>query len=121
MSERDGIGKGNHEKEVPFYAGQGRILEMIAASAPLADILSRIVLLMEAQTDGLRCSILLLSNDGKHVRHGAAPKLPEAYVKAVDGLRLGPRGGSCGASMYLRKQAVTADGRTDPRCPDSRR
>src|SRR6266571_4345469 len=71
MNERDRIGKGHHEKEEPFYAGQGRILEMIAASAPLADILTRIVLLMEAQSDGLRCSILLLSNDGKHVRRGA--------------------------------------------------
>ncbi|PYK85927.1 MAG: hypothetical protein DME40_16940, partial [Verrucomicrobia bacterium] len=120
MSERDGIGKGHREKEEPFYAGQGRILEMIAASAPLADILTRIVLLMEAQTDGLRCSILLLSNDGKHVRHGAAPNLPEAYVKAVDGLPIGPRVGSCGTSMYLRKQVVTTDVLTDPLWSDYR-
>jgi len=96
MSERDRIGKGGHEKEEPFYAGQGRILEMIVTRAPLADILTRIVLLMEAQADGLRCSIQLLSNDGKRVRHGAAPNLPQAYVKAVDGLPIGPRVVSCG-------------------------
>ena len=36
MSERDRIGKGDHEKEEPFYAGQGRILEMIVTRAPLA-------------------------------------------------------------------------------------
>src|SRR5437870_6526699 len=107
MSERDGIGKGYREEEEPFYAGQGRILEMIAASAPLADILTRIVLLMEAQTDGLRCSILLLSNDGKHVRHGAAPNLPEADVKAVDGLPIGPRVGSCWTAMYWLQPVVT--------------
>src|SRR6266513_4832972 len=104
MSERDGIGKGHREKEEPFYAGQGRILEMIVTSAPLEDILTRIVLLMEAQADGLRCSILLLSNDGKHIRHGAAPNLPEAYVKAVNGAPIGPRNASCGTAMYLRKQ-----------------
>ncbi|PYJ41539.1 MAG: hypothetical protein DME86_08255, partial [Verrucomicrobia bacterium] len=120
MSERDGIGKGHHGKEEPFYAGQGRILEMIAASAPLADILTRIVLLMEAQTDGLRCSILLLSNDGKRVRHGAAPNLPEAYVKAVDGLPIGPRVGSCGTSMYLRKPVIATDVLTDPLWSDYR-
>src|SRR5881275_3711160 len=114
MSERDGIGKGHREKEEPFYAGQGRILEMIAASAPLADILTRIVLLMEAQTDGLRCSILLLSNDGKHVRHGAAPNLPEAYVKAVNGAAIGPRNGSCGTAMYTRRPVVVTDVMTDP-------
>src|SRR5437667_4889716 len=120
MSERDGIGKGHREKEEPFYAGQGRILEMIAASAPLADILTRIVLLMEAQTDGLRCSILLLSDDGKHVRRGAAPTLPEAYVQAVDGLPMGPRVVSCGTSMYLRKQVIVTDILIDPLWADYR-
>jgi len=93
---------------------------MIAARAPLADILARIVLLMEAQTDGLRCSILLLSNDGKHVLHGAAPNLPEAYVKAVDGLPIGPQVGSCGTSMYLRKPVVATDVLTDPLWSDYR-
>jgi len=120
MSERDKIGEGDHEKEAPFYAGQGRILEMIATSAPLADILTRIVLLMEAQADGLRCSILLLSNDGKRVRHGAAPSLPEAYVKAVDGLLIGPRVGSCGTAMYLKRPVVVTDVLTDPLWADYR-
>src|SRR2546423_11770236 len=91
MSGAGRIGQGTYEPEDPLYAGQGRILEMIVTSAPLSDILTKIVLLMEAQSDGLRCSILLLSNDGKHVHHGAAPNLPDAYVKAVDGVRIGPR------------------------------
>jgi len=120
MNEQNGIDKGNEEKKEPFYAGQGRILEMIATSAPLADILAKIVLLMEAQTDGLRCSILLLSDDGKHVRHGAAPNLPEAYVKAVDGLPIGPRVGSCGTSMYLRKPVIVTDVLIDPLWADYR-
>ncbi len=59
---------------------------MIAADAPLSEVLTSLVLLMEGQAEGLRCSILLLNRDGKHVRHGAAPNLPEAYVKAVDGV-----------------------------------
>ena len=120
MSERDRIGKGDHEKEEPFYAGQGRILEMIVTRAPLADILTRIVLLMEAQADGLRCSIQLLSNDGKRVRHGAAPNLPQAYVKAVDGLPIGPRVGSCGTAMYLKRPVVVTDVLTDPLWADYR-
>src|SRR6266849_5674566 len=120
MSERDRIDKGDREKEEPFYAGQGRILEMIAVSAPLADILTRIVLLMEAQTDGLRCSILLLSYDGKHVRHGAAPNLPEAYVKAVDGSPIRPCNGSCGTAMFTRKPVIVTNVMTDPLWRDYR-
>jgi PAS domain S-box-containing protein len=93
---------------------------MIAASAPLADVLTSLVLLMEGQADGLRCSILLLSNDGKHVWHGAAPNLPETYVKAVNGAQIGPRNGSCGTAMYLRKPVVVTDVLTDPLWADYR-
>src|SRR6266566_5384600 len=102
------------KEEEFFRAGQSQVLEMIAASAPLADVLTSLLLLMEEQADGLRCSILLLSDDGKHVRHGAAPNLPEAYVKAVDGLPIGPRVGSCGTAMYTRRQVVVTDVMTDP-------
>ncbi len=108
------------KEEEFFRAGQSQVLEMIAASAPLADVLTSLLLLMEEQADGLRCSILLLSDDGKHVRHGAAPNLPEAYVKAVDGLPIGPRVGSCGTAMYLRKPVVVTDVLTDPLWSDYR-
>jgi PAS domain S-box-containing protein len=108
------------KEEEFFRAGQSRVLEMIAADAPLANVLTSLVLLMEDQADGLRCSILLLNRDGKHVRHGAAPNLPEAYVKAVDGAAIGPRNGSCGTAMYTRRPVVVTDVLTDPLWADYR-
>jgi PAS domain S-box-containing protein len=108
------------KEEEFFRAGQSRLLEMIAADAPLADVLTSLVLLMEGQAEGLRCSILLLNRDGKHVRHGAAPNLPEAYVKAVDGAPIGPRNGSCGTAMYTRRPVVVTDVMTDPLWADYR-
>jgi len=102
------------KKEEAFAAGQVGVLEMIAASAPLVDILTRLVLLMEAQADEMLCSILVLSADGVHVKHGAAPSLPEAYVKAVNGAPIGPRNGSCGTAMYLKRPVVVTDVMTDP-------
>src|SRR6266516_671448 len=108
------------KEEEFFRAGQSRVLEMIAADAPLADVLTRLVLLMEGQAEGLRCSILLLNRDGKHVRHGAAPNLPEAYVKAVNGAAIGPHNGSCGTAMYTRRPVVVADVMTDPLWSDYR-
>src|SRR5438552_2774042 len=108
------------KEEEFFRAGQSRVLEMIAADAPLADVLTSLVLLMEGQAEGLRCSILLLNRDGKHVRHGAAPNLPEAYVKAVDGAPIGPRNGSCGTAMYTRRPVVVTDVMTDPLWADYR-
>jgi PAS domain S-box-containing protein len=108
------------KEEEFFRAGQSRVLEMIAADAPLADVLTSLVRLMEGQADGLRCSILLLNRDGKHVRHGAAPNLPEAYVKAVNGAPIGPRNGSCGTAMYTRRPVVVTDVMTDPLWTDYR-
>src|SRR5213595_3411089 len=108
------------KEEEFFRAGKSRVLEMIAADAPLADVLTSLVLLMESQAEGLRCSILLLNRDGKHVRHGAAPNLPEVYVKAVNGAAIGPRNGSCGTAMYTRRSVVVADVMTDPLWSDYR-
>jgi hypothetical protein len=34
------------------------------------------VLMIEAQSPEMLCSILLLSDDGNHVRHAVAPKHP---------------------------------------------
>jgi GAF domain-containing protein len=103
-----------------FRAGQGRILQMIAANAPLGDILTRLVLLIEAQSPGMLCSVLLLSDDGEHVRHGAAPSLPEHYVKAIDGQPIGPKNGSCGTAMYRGERIVASDISTDPLWEDYR-
>jgi len=120
MSERDKSDKEHHEKEEPFYAGQTRILEMVAANDPLPEVLTNLVLLMEAQAEGMLCSILVLSADGMRVRHGAAPSLPEAYVKAVNGARIGPRNGSCGTAMYLKRPVVVTDVLADPLWADYR-
>src|SRR6266404_4696623 len=108
------------KKEEFFLFDQSRVLEMIAANASLSEVLTSLVLLMEGQADELRCSILLLGHDGKHVRHGAAPNLPEAYVKAVNGAPIGPRNGSCGTAMYLRRPVVVSDVMTDPLWADYR-
>ena len=108
------------KEEEFFRAGQSRVLELIAADAPLSEILTNLVLLMEGQAEGLRCSILILSRDGIHIRHGAAPHLPDVYVKAVDGSPIGPRAGSCGTAMYTRQPVVVTDVLTDPLWADYR-
>jgi signal transduction histidine kinase len=94
--------------------GESRILEMIARDAPLGEILEKLVRVVEAQFAGLLCSVLLLDDDGQHVRHGAAPSLPRAYTKAIDGLCIGPKVGSCGTAMYRREPVVVIDILQDP-------
>lgn len=95
--------------------GESRILEMIARDAPLKEILERLVLVVEAQFTGMLCSVLLLDNDGQHVRHGAAPSLPKSYVDAIEGLSIGPLAGSCGTAMYRKELVIVTDTLRDPR------
>jgi len=94
--------------------GQAKILEMIATSAPLEDVLDRLMRLIESQLSGIFASVLLLDEDRLHLRHGAAPSLPEAYTKAVDGAPIGPKAGSCGTAAYRREAVIVADIMTDP-------
>ena len=94
--------------------GESRILQMIAREAPLEEILENLVLVVESQFAGLLCSVLLLDEDGQHVRHGAAPSFPESYTKAVDGLSIGPIAGSWGTAMYRREPIVVTDILQDP-------
>ena len=102
--------RGGHvTNEEAFSAGQDRVESLISSNAPLPDILNELVLMVEAQTPGMLCSVLLLSDDGDHIRHGAAPSLPLAYVKAVDGSPIGPKNGSCGTAMYRGERVVVSD------------
>ena len=100
--------------------GQARILEMIAMSAPLENVLENLVHLMEFQLKGTIGAVMLLDETGSRLRRGAAPSLPEAYAKAVDGAPIGPTAGSCGAAAYRRQAVVSADITTDPIWADTK-
>ena len=102
------------EDSPQFAAEQQRIEDMIAADAPLNEILSELVLMIEAQSPEMICSILLLSDDGNHVRHAVAPSLPENYIKVIDGSPIGPKHGSCGTAMFRGKPVIVTDIATDP-------
>src|SRR6185503_9317581 len=104
----------SREADDGFRAGQGRVLEMIAQGATLTDVLASLVTLIEAQSEGMICSVLQPSEHGKHILHGAAPRLPESYVHAVNGAPIGPKNGSCGTAMYRGRPVIVTDMLTDP-------
>lgn len=114
------IGAPAQDDSPKFVAEQQHIEEMINDDAPLIVILSELVLMIEAQSPEMLCSILLLSDDGNHVRHAVAPSLPERYTTAVDGSPIGPKHGSCGTAMYRGKPVVVTDIATDPLWDDYR-
>ncbi|MDP8998389.1 MAG: PAS domain-containing protein, partial [Pseudomonadota bacterium] len=99
---------------------QAHILEMIAMSAKLEDVLDHLMHLVESQLSGIIGSIMLLDEDGQHLRHGAAPSLAESYVKAIEGVCIGPKVGSCGTAVHRREAVIVKDIMSDPLWEDFR-
>src|SRR5271169_2044767 len=89
-------------------------LKLILFGAPLADVLTTIARLIEAQSPGTLCSIFLLDEEGPRLRYAAAPNLPEAYRAATDGMVIGPNIGSCGRAAFLRQPVFASDILSDP-------
>ncbi|MEZ5590778.1 MAG: PAS domain S-box protein [Gammaproteobacteria bacterium] len=103
-----------------LLAGQKYVLELMAANTPLSETLDALLQVIEAQAPKLHASVLLLDNDGVHMRHAAAPSLPQSYTEALDGLAIGPQVGSCGTAMFRREAVIVEDIASDPLWEDYR-
>lgn len=91
-----------------------KLLEMLTTQKPLPDFLAAFALGFQSNFADVICSVLLLSPDGQHLRHGAAPSLPPAYCEAIDGAAIGPAAGSCGTAAFTGKTVIVSDIEHDP-------
>ena len=95
--------------------GQKKALEQTFRGEPLREVLKTLVLTAEKQAEKpLRASILLMDEEGKHLLHGAAPSLPQAYNDAIHGVAIGPKVGSCGTAAFTRKEVLVENIEIDP-------
>lgn len=99
---------------------QNRVFEMLTEKTPLAIVLDTIARDVERINPTVLCTILLLDDDGKCLRHGAAPSLPDFYVKTIDGSAIGPSAGSCGTAAFTRQRVIVEDIETHPWWEDYR-
>ena len=95
-------------------SGQSALLEMVAKGAPLIPTLNQLLRLIEGQSRGVYCSIMLLDDDGVHMHSAAAPSLPPEYMALLEGVAIGPGVGSCGTAMFLREPVIVSDIMHDP-------
>ena len=95
--------------------GETELLEMMARDAPLPQTLAALARLMESQADGLTCTLVLLDPDGRRIAGAIGPGMPGDYLKAHEGLEIGPDVGSCGPALHLRETVIVTDIEVDPR------
>jgi len=94
--------------------GKNQVLEMIARGATLSATLDQLMLMIEAQSDGVQCSIMRLADDGQSMSPASGPSLPPDYLQALQGLPIGPGVGSCGTAMWRREPVIVTDVQADP-------
>ncbi len=94
---------------------QTQVLEMIAAGASVHASLGALASGIERLAPALVCTILLLDNDGRTLRHTAAPSMPPSFLADIDGAAIGPAAGSCGTAAFTGEAVFTENVEIDPR------
>src|SRR5690606_16386000 len=92
-----------------------QFLELLATGGGFHQTLQTLVEIIEEQWPGMKGLILLMDEDGRHLRVGAAASLPEEYTQSIEGLEIGPMVGSCGTAAYTRQRVIVEDIARDPR------
>jgi PAS domain S-box-containing protein len=95
-------------------AGEKRLLEMVASSCPLTDVLTALCKFVEDTSADCYCGVYLIDWSGSKFRIGAVPSLPATFNNPVDGLTVSPQVGPCGVAALTKTQVIATDLELDP-------
>ena len=99
---------------------QKRVLEGMVNEIPLPELMGLVCAQVERIAPEVTASILAV--DEKGLLHPlAAPGLPKAICRALDGVPIGPMVGSCGTAAFRGEPVVVTDITTDPLWADYHR
>src|SRR5204863_172905 len=102
------------KRDEALFAGEKRLLEMIATGVALEQILNVLCQIIEEYRPGTLASVLLLRPDGVHLESIAGPSLPKGWRQEMEKLPIGPCAGSCGTAAYRGSAVIVSDIATDP-------
>ncbi len=97
-----------------LQSDQQQLFERLARGEPLSALLDQMARSFQDAIPGMLCSILLLDEQRRHLRVGAAPDLPDAFNAAIDGVAIGAGVGSCGTAAATGLTVIAADIASDP-------
>ena len=92
-----------------------QFLEMLLSGRPLESLLHELVLLIQEKQPECTASIMLISDDGKHLHIGASTDLPDYFLSAIDGIDVRDGVGSCGTAAARAQLVIVEDIQHDPR------
>jgi PAS domain S-box-containing protein len=92
-----------------------RVLELVARGASLQEVLDALTHAIERLTTNCICTVLLLDDDGRRLMEGSGGSFPAEYMRAINGLEIGPEVGACGTAAFRNEATIVEDTATDPR------
>ncbi|HXU38041.1 MAG TPA: PAS domain-containing protein [Blastocatellia bacterium] len=95
-------------------AGEKRLLEMVASSCALTDVLIELCKFVEDTAADCRCGVYLIDWRGPKFRIGAVPSLPATFNDPCDGLTVSQEAGPCGVAALTKTQVIAKDLESDP-------
>ena len=99
---------------------QRELLTEAASGAAPGAVLELLIELIESQVPGAIASVLLVDRETGTLQTFVAPRLPDDYNAAVDGVAIGPTSGSCGSAAALKHTVIVEDIAVDPLWDDYR-
>src|ERR1700741_765504 len=95
-------------------AGEKRLLEMVASSCALTDVLNALCKFVEDTSADCHCGVYLIDWSGPKFRIGAVPSLPRTFNDPCEGLTVSLEVGPCGVAALTKKQVIVEDFESDP-------
>src|SRR3989454_9386237 len=87
---------------------------MIAGGASLADVLTNLCAVIDAQSPDIISTVLLMDPDGQRLWPAAGPRVPSGWTQVLSPLNIGPNAGSCGTAAFRKERVIISDIASDP-------
>ncbi len=97
-----------------------RLLSLMAAGAPLADLMHAVAQAVEALQPGCHASVMRMDASGRTLRVAAAPSLAPDFVAAGQNLPVAVGSACCGEAACTNHRVIVPDVRRDERWRDFR-
>ena len=95
-------------------AGEKRLLEMVASSCALTDVLTALCKFVEDTSADSHCGVYLIDWSAPKFRIGAVPSLPRTFNDPCEGLTVSLEVGPCGVAALTKTQVIVTDFESDP-------
>ena len=92
-----------------LLAGEKRVLEMVAGSHSMSEILKALCKFVESTTSGCYCSVVSMDPSGTRFEYGAAPSLPENFITSIVGRPIDVDSDPCSVAAHRNEQVFAAD------------